>query len=227
MSIDYYWHTLDLENSARYIPFATNYVDFYASHYTNRSEDGKLIIWPSQVLESWWCEWPGTPGVDYNPAKCCENDLPNVAALRSLTLRLLQLPEATGLLTPDQRSRYAALATILPDLPLEADGTYAVAGHVTTDAGHNSEGPWLYATHPFRLITLGAHLASPAAVNLTASRATWKRQGWFQGNDGWSYGTIDTALLGFSLQAYAMVLDRARQPPPSGYRFPAFAQHYQ
>ena len=227
MSIDYYWHTLDLESSARYIPFATNYVDFYASHYTNRSEDGKLKIWPSQVLESWWCEWPGTPGVDYNPAKCCENDLPNVAALRSLTLRLLQLPEATGLLTPDQRSRYAALATILPDLPLEADGTYAVAGHVTTDAGHNSEGPWLYATHPFRLNTLGAHLASPAAVNLTASRATWKRQGWFQGNDGWSYGTIDTALLGFSLQAYAMVLDRARQPPPSGYRFPAFAQHYQ
>lgn len=215
MAIDYFWHTLDLENSARYIPFATAYADFYGSHYPNRTADGKLMIWPSQVLESWWCEWPGSPGVNWDPTKCSQNDLPNVAALRSLVLRLLQLPGA--LLTPAQRTRYQALAAILPDLPLDADGTYGVAMRVSEDAGHNSEGPWLYATHPFRLNTVGAAVAS-TAVDLSASRATYRKQGWFQSNQGWSYGTINTALLGYSAQAYAMVLDRARQAPPGGYR---------
>ena len=59
MALDYYWVTQDLANSQRYIPFATNYVDFYASHYTNRSADGRLLLWPTQVLETLWCEWPG------------------------------------------------------------------------------------------------------------------------------------------------------------------------
>jgi hypothetical protein len=196
MAIDYFWHTLDLAASARYIPFATQYVEFYLSHFTNRTADGKLMIWPAQVLESWWCEWPGSPGVDWDPAKCSQNDLPNVAALRSLTLRLLQLPEASGLLSPSQRARFAALAAILPDLPLDADGSYSVASHVSTDAGHNSEGPWLYATHPFRLNTVGAAMAG--GVNLTASHATFKRQGWYLNNQGWWYGAINAALLGYS-----------------------------
>ena len=51
MALDYYFTTLDLEGSARYIPFATEYVDFYSSHYRNRTEDGRLMIWPAQVLE--------------------------------------------------------------------------------------------------------------------------------------------------------------------------------
>lgn len=225
MAIDYYWHTLDIARSARYIPFATAYVDFFASHYRNRTSDGKLMIWPAQVLESWWCEWPGSPSVNWDPAKCSQNDLPGVAALRSLALRLLQLPDE--LLAPEQRARYQALAAILPGLPMDADGTFSVAMRVSDDAGHNSEGPWLYATHPFRLNTVGAALATPATVDLNVSRATYRKQGWFQYNQGWSYGTINTALLGFSAQAYAMVLDRARQGPPAGYRFPAFAQHYQ
>jgi len=228
MGIDYYWHTLDLENSARYIPFATSYVDFYASHFPNRTQDGKLMIWPSQVLESWWCEWPASPSVNFDPTKCCQNDLPNVAALRSLVQRLLGLPVESGLLTPAQRDHYTALSAILPELPLDPkDGTYAAAQVLSSDAGHNSEGPWLFGTHPFRLNTVGSATGSPSTVNLTASRATWVRQTWNTANSGWNYGTINAAMLGFSAQAYAMVLDRARAAPPGGYRFPAFAQHYQ
>jgi hypothetical protein len=41
------------------------------------------------------------------------------------------------------------------------------------------------------------------------------------------YGIMAAALLGLSEQAWGMVNDRAVQPPPPGYRFPAFAQHYQ
>ena len=84
-----------------------------------------------------------------------------------------------------------------------------------------SRRPWLYASHPFRLETVGS------GANLTTAAATIRKQGWFGANTGWSYGVINFAFLGFAQQAYAMVLDRARQPPPPGYRFPAFAAHYQ
>ena len=223
MALDYFWMTQDVARSAAYIPFATSYVDYYLSQYKNRSADGRLIIWPAQVLESWWCEWEAR----FSPA-CSQNDLPNVAALTSLVRGVLALPADSGLLTPAQRAKYTALAAILPPLPREAGGAmYAVAEVISTDGGHNSEGPTLYGTHPFRLETVGAAVAAPAAVNLSTAQATWRGTPWFNGNTGWSYGIIDAAYLGFSAQAYAMALDRARQPPPPGYRFPAFAQHYQ
>lgn len=53
MALDYYTTTQDPALGAKYLPIATNYVDFYASHFRNRTADGRLMIWPSQVLESW------------------------------------------------------------------------------------------------------------------------------------------------------------------------------
>lgn len=106
-----------------------------------------------------------------------------MAALHALTRRVLALPESSGLLTAAQRSAYTALAGLLPPLPLAADGTYAAAA-VLSSGTHNSEGPWLYATHPFRLNTVGT-AAVGTAPNLTAAAATWFEQGWFKGNQGW------------------------------------------
>ena len=74
------------------------------------------------------------------PSPSQQNDLPNVAALRSLVRGLLALPVSSGLLTPAQRAAYTALSAILPLLPVDSDGTYNVAQVVSHDAGHNSEG---------------------------------------------------------------------------------------
>ena len=150
--------------------------------------------------------------------------MPNVAALHALVHGVLALTPASGILTPEQRAAYTALAAILPDLPVAADGTYAAAA-VLSAGTHNSEGPWLYATHPFRLNTVGAAVAK--GVNISTGVATWKAQGWMKENAGWSYGVMNAALLGLAEEAYAMVVDRASQPPCPGYRFPAFAAHYQ
>ncbi len=169
------------------------------------------------MLETWWCEWPGW-------TNCCQNDQPNVAAMHALVKGVLALPEATGLLTPAQRATYSALAAILPDLPVATDGTYAAA-EVLSEGTHNSEGPWLYGTHPFRLNTVGTAVA--AGTNISRAVATWHAQSWMTGNQGWFYGAINAALLGLATEAFSMVSDRAIQPPPPGYRFPAFAQHYQ
>ena len=147
-----------------------------------------------------------------------------MAALTALVTGLLALPAASGLLSPQQRQDYTALAAILPLPPLEADGTYAAA-QVVSSGGHNSEGPWLYATHPFRLNTVGTALAKGA--NISAAVATWHRQGWNTENAGWSYGVANAALLGLRTEAFNMVSERSVVPPPPGYRFPAFAPHLQ
>lgn len=122
------------------------------------------------------CSWPGW-------SNCCENDQPQVAGLHALTTRVLALPESSGLITPAQRAAYTQLASLLPPLPVASDGTYAAAA-VLSSGTHNSEGPWLYATHPFRLNTVGT-AAVGTAPNLTAAVATWHAQGWFTENQGW------------------------------------------
>lgn len=54
MAVDFYTFTGDAAAAAKYIPIATRTLDFYLAHYPNRTADGKMIIWPTQVLESMW-----------------------------------------------------------------------------------------------------------------------------------------------------------------------------
>lgn len=37
----------------------------------NRTSDGQIILWPTQVLETYWCDYPAY-------ANCCVNDMPQV-----------------------------------------------------------------------------------------------------------------------------------------------------
>jgi hypothetical protein len=217
MAVDYCMRTLDTDACARYAPLATLALDFYVGHYQNKTADGKFLLWPTQVLESYWCEWPGWEN-------CCENDMPQLSGLWGLTGAVLQLPQQ--FLTPAQRARYEALRASLPGLPVSADGATYAPAWVVSSGSHNSEVPELFASHPFRLNTVG-RAAVDKSVNLSIGVATWHALPLAQANTGWYYGCADAAFLGLSSEAYSMVLDRATQPPPSGYRYPAFAQHYQ
>lgn len=219
MGVDYYWRTLNATAAAPYVEIAKQTLAWYMSHYPNRTSDGNLMLWPTQVLETYWCEWPGW-------VNCCQNDMPQVAAITALTRRLLQLPDESGLVTPAERASYTDFQSILPPLPTQPDGqTYAPAA-VVSSGSHNSEVPELFAAHPFRLLTVGRSVIDPT-VNLTVGRATWQALPLAKTNTGWYYGGMDAALLGLANESWAMVQDRASQPPPPGYRFPAFAQHYQ
>jgi hypothetical protein len=187
------------------------------THYPNRTSEGKLVIWPTQVLETYWTEWPGWTNY-------VQNDLPTVAAIRSVIQNLLLLPD--GLITPDQRTSFTNFYSILPDLPLQADGfTYAPA-EILSSGTHNAEVPELFACHPYRLLTVGRQTVDPT-VNLTIGRTTWYKTPLAQANTGWYYGIMDAAFLGLANETFSMLMDRATQPPPGGYRYPSFAQHYQ
>ena len=216
MATEYCWRTLDAAACDRYLPIATLTLDFYISRYTNKTAGGGFLLWPTLVLETYWCEWPGWDN-------CCENDMPQLAGLTALSEAVLGLPE--GHLTPGQRAAYAALAASLPVLPTTPDGALYAPAEVVSSGSHNSEVPELYGAHPFRLLTVGR--AVTAGVNLSVGRATWAALPLAKANTGWYYGSMMAALLGLGDDAYAMAVERASAAPPAGYRFPAFAQHYQ
>jgi len=220
MILDFFVATGNSVLLARYLEFVTLSLDFAFSYYTNRSSTGKLTVWPSQVLETWWC-YPYPP----SPTNCCVNDLPTVAALTSLTQRLLALPEGT--LTPQQVERYTQALALLPTMPTSnAAGTVYAPALTLSPSTHNQELPELYGIHPFRLFTKGREIVG--ANNLTnIGRETWSSLPLSRYSKGWYYGGIAAALLGLTSEAWADIIERASEPPAAGYRWPWFAQHYQ
>jgi hypothetical protein len=135
MALDYYAYTGD--PSYLHIAFATG--DFLVQHFTNRSSDGHVVIWPAQVLETYWCNYGAYfPRSLYffamlagfalehhvyctvaDPSNgftnCCEDDAPTVSAMMAVLEKLLALPDE--LTTPAQRAAWSAFVAIMPALP--------------------------------------------------------------------------------------------------------------
>ena len=192
-------------------------------HYVNnsRSPDGRVTVWPAQVLETYWCTWDTTA---QNFTNCCADDAPTISGMIGLFEKLLALPAA--LTTPAQRAAWAAFVPQIPRLPLTADGATIAAARVISDGSHNSEGPELYAMHPHRLFTAGRAVARGDNISLglrTLAASSWAHQN----NAGWAYSINAAALLGSTDMAAAQLLERAATPPAAGYRFQAFAPHMQ
>jgi hypothetical protein len=247
MLLDRYLYTLDEGALRRHLPLLTATLDFFAHHYgevgkpltaptgdpAKKNGSATLTIFPAQALETWQCKvLPATRD------NCPTNDAPTIAALLVLTERALELPGRFT--TKEQRTQWTALRAALPPLPYTTDETGAkvVSPYETFDipgTQHeaNVETAELYSTHPFRLITLGRHLTHPDKCDLapsircleSAKRPSTCRNA--DANTGWTQGILNAALLGRAKRAAAMVVERARDPPANGYRFPAFAAHYQ
>ena len=176
---------------------------------------GKVVVWPAQVLETYWCDFSPSAGF----SNCCEDDMPTVSAMHALFDRLISLPES--ITTPEQRAAWSAFAAIMPDLPLSADGRTYAAARVVSSGSHNNEGPELYLVHPHRVVTMGRAVAS--GVNLTTGVATLLALPFYAEDDTWSYGLNDAVLLGQTDFAVTQLLQKADAGPPSGYRFPGYA----
>jgi hypothetical protein len=146
---DYYDHTLD-ERFLRekLLPFALPALRFF-EHYYAAGPDGRLVLHPSQSLETWWQ---------------VTNPLPEIAGLRAVSTRLLALPP--DLLSAADRSWLEAFAAKIPDLPTrEQDGVSLLAPGEKFADRRNAEVPELYAVYPFRLVSFekpNAHLGLAA-----------------------------------------------------------------
>jgi hypothetical protein len=199
MMLDYFDHTGDAGFlTGDVLPAALPILRWFGKYYAT-GPDGKLVMNPSQALETWWT---------------CTNPMPEVAGLQSVVARLLALPQ--NLLSAADRAELTALQAKLPPLPTRTvSGTSMLAAAQTYSGYHNTELPELYAVYPFRLVSFekaNAALGTAAYANAIAGD---------KGSNGWRQDDIFLAYLGDAAQARSRLVTRARSKDAS-CRFPAF-----
>jgi hypothetical protein len=197
LMMDYYDHTLD-EPFLRemMLPAAHEVLTFFDQHYPVDST-GKMVMHPSQALETWWE---------------CTNPMPEVAGLHALVDRLGSLPEDAA--TGEERAFWGRLKKKLPDPPVRTvDGKAMLAPAAMFANKMNIENPELYAVFPFRLYGFdlpGKELALEAF-----------RQRPDRGTSGWRQDDIFAAYLGLADTAREYIVSRAKNKHVDS-RFPAF-----
>jgi len=198
MMLDYYDHTRD-ENFLRetLLPMCDALLTFWDEHYET-DDAGHMILYPAQALETYWD---------------AENPAPDVAGLKCVLARLLDLPEtATG---AARKRFWKKLSAKVPPLPMEEkDGKERLAAakeiHGET---RNAENPELYAVFPFRLYGVGK-------PDLEMARHTFETRR-VKGHWGWVQCDVQAAYLGLTKTAANGVAYRARTKDEAS-RFPAF-----
>ncbi len=197
MMLDYCDYTQDREFLEKtVVPFANEVLTFFDQHYQT-DDKGKLVMHPSQAVETWWT---------------CTNPMPEVAGLHAVTQRLLALPES--LTTAGQRKFWQAFRKKIPELPIrEVNGVKMFAPAEKFANKRNIENPELYAVFPFRL----SSFEKPnAPLGVEALKHRWNR-----GNSGWRQDDLFMAYLGLADDARANLVRRSRTKHGQS-RFPAF-----
>ena len=197
MMLDYYDYTQDEDFLLnKIIPVADDVLQFF-DHFYPTNKEGKLVMHPSQALETWWN---------------CTNPMPELAGLYSLTLRILALPER--LTTNIDRKFWSSFQTKLPEIPVrETPSGTALAPAARFENKRNVENPSLYAVFPFRLFAIGEPKIDWAKNAL--------KYRWDKGDFGWRQDDIFMAYLGLTDEAKNNLVTRAKNYNKDS-RFPAF-----
>ena len=178
---------------------APPFLNFYRGFYKQRDNDGKILLEPSQSLETW---------------HQAVNPSPDIAGLQWVLDGLLALPETH--LPQYFRAELREFRQLLPPLPMhrdEATGRKKVLPALTYDSYKNSENPELYVVFPYRLFGVGK-------ADLDVGLATWDAR-LKKASKGWRQDAIQAALLGLTDEAKSAVVHNFSTPHPAS-RFPAF-----
>jgi hypothetical protein len=197
MMLDYYAITQD-EKFLRdmLLPLAEETITFFDEHW-ERDKEGKIRFEPAQSLETWWE---------------CVNPLPEVAGLRYVLGRLLELP--SGLTTRARRKSWKKTLADLPALPMkEEDGKRFVLPAEKYTMKRNQENPELYAIFPYRVFGVGK-------ADVEIGLETYNRRV-HKGTGGWYQTAIQAAYLGLARDASRFVTKNF-STKHGGSRFPAF-----
>jgi hypothetical protein len=179
------------------LPACDSLLRFWDQHY-KVGEDGRMVIYPAQMLETYWD---------------ARNPTPDVAGLQWVLAKLLEIPEQkTG---AARREFWQKLLAKVPPLPIgELDGKRRILAAEWTDGQtHNGENGDLYAVFPFRLYGVGK-------PDLDMARFTFDRR-IATGDRGWVQVGVQAAYLGLTNAAAADVVSRARDKDEAS-RFPGF-----
>jgi hypothetical protein len=144
------------------LPMAREALRYYDSRFA-WDRRGKLIISPTQAVETYWED--------------VVNDAPSVAGLHAICDTLLALPERLG--TPEDRALWRRMAVAAPSLPTgRIDDQFVMApAEKYKDKRSNVETPELYGLFPFRVLGLGKP-NSDAALEAYRRHHDQSRVGW-------------------------------------------------
>jgi hypothetical protein len=198
LMLDRYDYTLDEQFLVeRAIPIANESLRYFDSRF-KRDEAGKLLISPTQAVETYWYE--------------VVNDAPTVAGVRAVCDQLLALPAKFG--TPQERALWTRMKAAAPTLPTwDVMGKRAAApAEKFKNQRNNCETPELYPLFPFRLYGPG-RINNDLAINAYHARVDKSMVGWTQD------GTF-AAMLGLTDEAKANLLAKSRNSHRN-FRFPA------
>ena len=191
LMLDYYEHTRDTRFlSTELIPMAHSVLSYYDTRF-KRDANGKLVISPTQAVETYW------HGVT--------NDTPSVAGLHDVLGRLLLVKAP-----PFERRFWQRMKTAIPALPLR-DGRVTMA-EAFDPKRSNVENPELFAIWPFRLYGVGR-------PDLELGRQTFQHR-IEKASIGWQYDGQCAGILGLTDDARRILLGKIRNSHPN-FRFPA------
>jgi hypothetical protein len=196
MMLDYYQYTGDEHFARKYLlPIASAGLEFFDRHFP-RDEDGRLLLDPDNSIEMFWKV--------HDPA-------PDIAGLRAVLARMLQLPD--GLAGGALKNQWRKTLGILPALPIDSSGMAAGSSDVVggssdvvagsdaaprllpytgpqTAKSHNEENPELYAIYPFRLYGLDKPGLELARHSFDIRKCPQK--------GCWSQDPVEAAMLGYA-----------------------------
>ncbi len=196
MMLDYYSMTQN-ETFARetLIPFTAEILTFFDQHWQRDAND-KIRFEPAQSLETW---------------RVAVNPLPEIAGLRNVVSRLLQLNP--DLQTKEHNELWKKIINDLPPIPIkEVNGKKVIAPAENCAERQNTENPELYAVFPYRIFGIGKpHL--DIGINTFNERGDKSTGGWVQ-------NAIQAACLGLTNEAAGFVSANFAASNKN-YRFPA------
>jgi alpha-L-fucosidase len=181
----------------RALPMAREALRYYDSRFA-RDERGKLMISPTQAVETYWED--------------VVNDAPSVAGLHAVCDALLALPQRFG--TPEDRALWQCVQDATPPLPTRRidDQLVMAPAEKYQDQRSNVETPELYGLFPFRVLGVDKPDSDAALA------AYWRRPD--KSHVGWTQDGAFAALLGLSEEARVDLLAKTRNSN-ARFRFPA------
>ncbi len=191
LMLDWYEHTEDKKFlTGELIPMANTVLRYYDTRF-KRDAAGKLVIGPTQAVETYWHD--------------VVNDTPSVAGLNDVCGRLLRLPAPE----PD-RAFWQRMKAAAPVVPIS--GGRIQPAEKFKPQRSNVENPELYALWPFRLYGVGR-------PGLDIAVETF-RQRPEKASFGWQYDGQTAAIVGLADEAGRILCGKVRNSNP-GFRFPA------
>ena len=196
------------KNISDKIPFIESCLRFFDEHYQYLSkkrgakifdENGKLILYPGSGAETF---------------KMAYNSTSTIAALQTISKRLLELPN--GYLTENEKKEWQQFAERIPAINFRSFN-----GHTTISPAklwariNNEESPQLYPVYPWGIFGLGKPGLDTAVNTWRFDTSVIK----FRNYIGWKQDNIFAARLGLINEAWELTSSKLNN---SSRRFPAF-----